>query len=203
MKGKTYHVISCQPSPQGILAKGLQEALNKLNPERKILVTEDGGTPAIASLKKKDPFRNPRCRFGMEECMVENGRDCATQGIIYEISCKECNQSIQNPITSRGPGSWPTHNYIGMTRCSAHYRMELHMKGQRSKDTGNPLYRHDRDVHDGVVQTYQTRILASEKNLLPLCIMEGLYIEKQNYSMNDKNEFGRGSLIRVTASRIT
>ena len=92
---------------------------------------------------------------------------------------------------------------IGMTRCSAHYRMELHLKGQKSKDTANPLYRHERDVHKGEVQTYQTRILASEKNLLPLCIMEGLYIEKQNYTMNDKNEFGRGSLVRMIANRIT
>ena len=71
-------------------------------------------------------------------------------------------------------------------------------------DMSVPLrYRHIRDVHNGEVQTYQTRILASEKNLLPLCIMEGLYIEKQNYTMNDKNEFGRGSLVRMTANRIT
>ena len=64
-------------------------------------------------------------------------------------------------------------------------------------------YRNIRDLHNREVQTYQTRILASEKNLLPLCIMEGLYIEKQNYTMNDKNEFGRGSLVRMTASIIT
>ena len=90
-----------------------------------------------------------------------------------------------------------------MTRCSVQYRMELHLKRQKSKNSGNPLYRHDRDVHNGAVQTYQTRILASEKNLLPSCIMEGLYIEKQNYTMNDKNEFGRGNLVRMTANRIT
>ena len=53
LKGKTYQVISCQPSPGGILARELTESL-KNNPDRRILVTEDGGIPV--SLKKADPF---------------------------------------------------------------------------------------------------------------------------------------------------
>ena len=69
----------------------------------------------------------------------------------------------------------------------------------------NKLHCHDVDIHNGVEQIYQTRILSTEKNLLPLCILEGLHIEKQNklLSMNDKNEFGRGGVIRLTANRIT
>ena len=49
------------------------------------------------------------------------------------------------------------------------------------------------------------RILAQEQNLLPLCVREGLFIEKQKpgFSMNDRNEAGRGGIIRLTASRIT
>ena len=43
-----------------------------------------------------------------------------------------------------------------------------------------------------------------KRNLLPLCILEGLYIEKQlNWvTMNDKNENGRGGLVRLTATRV-
>ena len=54
-------------------------------------------------------------------------------------------------------------------------------------------------------QLYRTRILTSEKNLLPLCISEGIYIEKQNenHRMNERNENGRGGLIRLTANRIS
>ena len=53
-------------------------------------------------------------------------------------------------------------------------------------------------------QLYRTRILTSEKNLLPLCISEGIDIKKnENYRMNERNENGRGGLIRLTANRIS
>ena len=57
------------------------------------------------------------------------------------------------------------------------------------------------EVHEGVNQKYTTRILSKERNLLPLTIKEGLYIERQvpQTTMNDRNEFRRGSLIRLTA----
>ena len=58
LKGKTYNVISCQPSPDGILARKVSDTLNSINPSRRILVTEDGGIPITASLRKSDPFRN-------------------------------------------------------------------------------------------------------------------------------------------------
>ena len=44
-----------------------------------------------------------------------------------------------------------------------------------------------------------------EQNLLPLCVNEGLYIEKQwtGFSINDRNEARRGGIIRLTALRLT
>ena len=202
--GKSYHVISCQPTPGGILARKLTESLNS-NPDRKILVTEDGEIPVSASLRKADPFRNPKCRFNDPDCMVEGSKDCAKSGVIYEITCILCNTESDDPgPQSRNPGSCQTYNYIGMTRTSCHWRMVSHLQGQRSQSESNPLHRHDTTHHGGVKQKYQTRILACERNLLPLRILEGLYIEKQNklLSMNDRNENGRGSLIRLTASRV-
>ena len=78
-----------------------------------------------------------------------------------------------------------------------------HLQGQRSKYTDNPLHRHDVDANEGEVQQYVTRILATERNLLPLAIIEGLYIEKQypQSSINCRNEQGRGALVRLIASR--
>ena len=83
--------------------------------------------------------------------------------------------------------------------------MQSHLKGQKSKDKSNPLFRHDTEVHSGEMQTYKTRILNTERNLLPLCILEGLYIEKQDPAqrLNERNENGRGGLVRLIASRVT
>ena len=90
-----------------------------------------------------------------------------------------------------------------MTSTSAHCRMSGHLAGQRSKSSNNPLYRHDRDCHDGDPQSYTMRILSREKSLLPLSILESLYIEKQvdGTSINEKNEAGRGCLVRMVAIR--
>ena len=90
-----------------------------------------------------------------------------------------------------------------MTRTSAHWRAHNHLQGQKSKSGNNPLHRHDVSDHNGEVQKYVMRILRTEKNLLPLAVSEGLYIEKQapGSSFNDRNEYGRGALVRLTASR--
>ena len=76
---------------------------------------------------------------------------------------------------------------------------------KKAKSRSNPLYRHDIDKHNGETQVYKCRILNTEKNLLPLCILEGLYIEKQDPTqrLNERNESGRGGLVRMIASRIT
>ena len=81
--------------------------------------------------------------------------------------------------------------------------MQSHLQGQRSRSSGNPLYRHDCEKHEGEPQSYKTRILTAERNLLPLAIIEALYIEQQHpgTSFNDRMEGGRGSLVRLIATR--
>ena len=53
------------------------------------------------------------------------------------------------------------------------------------------------EKHEGEAQRYTTRILTSERNLLPLAIIESLYIEQQypGTSFNDRMEGGRGALV--------
>ena len=48
----------------------------------------------MAFTRKTDPFRNKSCRFEDENCMVDSDKDCAQMGVIYEITCNEC----QDPI---------------------------------------------------------------------------------------------------------
>ena len=96
-------------------------------------------------------------------------------------------------------------NYVGMTATSVHARMVSHLKNQRSKLQSSPMWRHDRDRHGGEHQEYEARILTRERTLLSLAITEGLYIEAQRpeTSLNEKNEMGRGGIIRLTCERIT
>ena len=101
---------------------------------------------------------------------------------------------------SRQPGAQEGHNYIGMTMSSVHSRMKDHLKGQRAKSNSNPLWRHDHEYHEGEPQRYKTRILSKEQRLLPLSVLEGLYIEAQR-SGTSKNERGRGGLVRLVATR--
>ena len=180
----------------------LKTSLNQNSRNGRILVTEDGGLPVTAGLRKTDPFRRPSCRFNDPSCIVESTKDCAKTGILYEITCVTCNQGVTDNF-SRSPGACKTPNYVGMTRTSAHWRMQNHLQGQRSKSGGNPLYRHDCDKHEGEPQLYRARILTAERNLLPLACIEALYIEQQypGTSFNDRNEGGRGSLVRLIATR--
>ena len=91
-----------------------------------------------------------------------------------------------------------------MTRTSVHNRMLSHLKDQRQKKESCPLYRHDVKHHDGVMQIYETKIVASEKKILKLNCLEAIHIEKHpnNILMNEKNERGRGGMVRITATRV-
>ena len=75
--------------------------------------------------------------------------------------------------------------------------MRGHLDGMKYKHNSNALHRHNVDLHGGNVQRYTARILRRERTLVPLNIIEGLYIEKQviGTSMNGRNESGRGSLV--------
>ena len=81
--------------------------------------------------------------------------------------------------------------------------MSSHLKGQAAGSMSNPLHRYDSESHDGVKQEYTMRIMARERKVLPLTIMEALYIEGQSpgTSLNERNEYGRGSLVRIQAAR--
>ena len=137
---------------------------------------------------------------------MEQGKDCGAMGNIYEITCVKCQESVtqeHGEQISRQPGGQLGPNYIGMTMTSAHCRMDSHLKGQLAKTQSNPLHRHDRDHHNGQVQEYKMRILSRELRVLPLSIMEALYIESQSpgSTMNERNEYGRGNIVRLVASR--
>ena len=91
-----------------------------------------------------------------------------------------------------------------MSRTSVHNRMLGHLRGQRQKKQSCPLYRHDCDSHNGQPQRYTTEILASERKMVCLKCLEGIMIEKDSNDLllNDRNEQGRGGIVRITARRV-
>ena len=127
---------------------------------------EEGGVPITAGLKKNDPFFSGGCRFGDSKCIVENGKDCATMQIIYEITCNACQVNVgERERCSRDPGGQEGKNYIGMTMTSSHCRMVSHLNGQRAKSSKSPLWRHDRDSHEGLHQHYTARVMDRDRSL--------------------------------------
>ena len=205
LKGKTSSVITCQATPGGVLARSVKNILNMDPSKPRILVTEDGGKPAISILRRSDLFKEPGCRFKDPTCIVERDRDCCKTGVIYEITCGTCSSEEDSSRISRDPGTRRTPNYVGMARTSVHWRMKSHLQGQRPKHQANPLYCHDCESHEGQPQSYIARIIKAEKDILPLAVLEALYIERQDplLRMNERQEQGRGGLVRLIASRIT
>ena len=83
---------------------------------------------------------------------------------------------------------------------SLHNRMQGHKKGQKYKRSDNPLHRHDTEIHDSQPQDYSFRILSKEQKILPLSVLENLYIEAQAQGTS-LNERGKGGLVRISAQK--
>ena len=157
---------------------------------------EDGGRTIHSGLKMRDPMRPKGCVFSDPNCMVEEDSQCDRQRVVYKITCRTCLEII---ITE------DTHNYIGLTRTTVHQRMLGHLRSQAKRQSHSPLHRHDTEHHGGNPQLYSTSIVASEKKIIRLYCNEALQIEKQDnkYSMNERNEGGRGGVVIISATRVT
>ena len=79
LKGEIDSVITCQPTPGGILARKIKESINSDPRKKRILVTEGRWLLVTVSIKKTDPLRQRRCRYMEDSCIVEEGRDCSKQ----------------------------------------------------------------------------------------------------------------------------
>ena len=160
---------------------------------------EDGRISIHWNLKIKDPIRPPGCIFQDPECIVSPEYQCDQSGVVYKIQCTTCLDSLDSPDQDN------TMRYIGMTRTSVHSRMLTHLSDRRAKKQSSPMYRHDRDVHDGHPQRYVTSIVSRERKIVRLNVSEAITIEKQpqHLLINERNEGGRGGIVRITATRVS
>ena len=81
--------------------------------------------------------------------------------------------------------------------------MLSHINDHKSKNSKSVMHRHDMDSHGGVAQRYYIEIVSTERKLLLLTMREALLIEGQDpsLSINDKMEQGRGTIVRLAATR--
>ena len=195
LQGDTKDTISCPVTPGGELKRRLTQTVNR-DKSTTTKVIEDGGRPISGGLVTKDPMRPLGCIFGDQECIVRKDQNCDGMGVVYRIQCLSCLEIIPEDESER---------YIGMTRTSVHNRMLAHLTAQRQKKTSSALHRHDVKQHQGIPQKYVTDILASEKKIVKLNCLEAIKIERQpsHLLMNDRNEKGRGGVVRITATRLS
>ena len=95
--------------------------------------------------------------------------------------------------------------YVGMTRTTVHCSMASHLRDRAAKKQSCPLFSHDTDCHNGELIRYTTSILSTEKKIVQLNCTEAITIEKQpqNLLLNERNEGGRGGVVRITATRVS
>ena len=184
-------------TPKGIMKDLISKEVNKHRENGKILVVERAGAPITAGLIETNPFKTKGCTFKDENCIVE-GDDCSQNKVVYNITCDQCSEVVDNDTDNEG-------TYIGMTATSIHNRMLQHLQYQKRKDRKGPMTRHDIDFHNGVKQNYTAKVFKKERKLLNLCMNEALSIEKnpEMTKLNERNECGRGGIVRLRATRVT
>ena len=203
--GDVEAVVTCQVTPDGQLADMMRKKVGTTKAGGRRIVQEEGGNPISLGLKKRDPFAVQTCRYGDSQCLGRPGQDCGAMGALYLITCTSCKTQLP-PEVHENPGEKggvKSCHYIGMTASSCHSRWLHHREGQRRKEEGNALHRHDLDFHAGEPQSYTAKVITREISLLTLTVREAILQEYQDrtITMNDRIEMGRrGSLIRIHAS---
>ena len=96
-------------------------------------------------------------------------------------------------------------SYIGLTRTTVHNRMNAHLQSRKNKNNSSPMWRHDREAHEGNPQEYSCLVVGHEKKIVRLYNREALEIESLTgeQKLNDREECGRGGIVRITAHRHT
>ena len=114
-----------------------------------------------------DPIR-PR---GDPNYIITNCQICNSSDIVYQIECVTCNADIDMDAV--------THHYIGITRTTLYNRFLGHLKGQQSKCSKSPLFRHDRECHESEKQQYVMYDIESEKRIVRLSCLQALEIKRK------------------------
>ena len=130
----------------------LSKSINNKDNKSQVMIVEDGGLPITRGLKVGDPGKKQmNCVFGDNDCIVSPNHKCDQNVVVYKIQCKSCNSVTyeNNNLTSR-KADMKKPSYIGLTRTALHDRMNSHLRSRRYKNASSPMWRHDREAHQGI-----------------------------------------------------
>ena len=180
-------------TPSGALAKLLQDADDQFRRGttlKRIKMVERGGKTLKDILSRTNPWVSQGC--DREECLPcseEKGRggNCQQEGIVYQISCREC--SLSNIKAE----------YTGESSRTPFLRGREHLDGLRKRNEKNALWKHCEMFHGGEEVKFAMKVLRSHKTPLTRQIHESVEIDNSQAKiiMNSKGEWNGSRIPRV------
>jgi len=181
-KGDYETVMFVPATPSSTLRKEMQTYITDTG--IKIKVIEKSGIKIVRMLQKNDPFRNRKCE--KDDCFVckgENGGNCRSSGIIYEINCEgEC------PV-----------EYYGQTSANGYTRGLKHQE-DLIKRRERPLWKHCVNKHNSAKREFSMKVVATCRNdATKRQIMEAIFIQKtdRENSLNERSEWNNIRIPRI------
>ena len=186
-KGGFDSVLFVPSTPAGKLKGMYQQEI--IRSGLRIKVVEKTGSTLKGELQSSNPFRPAQC--GREQCFVcsSGGKgNCDSEGITYEIKCQgECTRK---------------NVYKGESADSAYTRGDKHRSDLNAWNvTNSPLWRHCRDIHDGVMQDFRMTVTGTFRNDAMLRqITEAVQIENVGAGelMNTRSEWNMTRVPRAS-----
>ena len=177
-----YHSVVFVPStPGSSLKKRFDEEIKKS--EFKIRVVEKAGRSLKDSFQKSNPFRESNCkRTACPVCTTSGKGRCDQINVTYEVICKQCGEK-----------------YIGQTARNAYERGKEHFNNYEYSK--GPLWKHCVEKHEATRQQFQMNVMGTFGNDCMLRkITESVRIERENPTMNSKEEWNFVNIPRARAS---
>ena len=182
-------VLFVPATPEGRLKKMYQSEI--LQSGLRIKVVERTGATLKSLLQTSNPFKNRHC--GREDCYIctSGGTgDCRSEGVTYEIKCvDDCDRK---------------NIYKGESAGNGYTRGKKHKTDLVGRSVSNsPLWRHCRDIHNGVMQDFRMNVTGVFRDDAMLRqITEAVQIDNVNplELMNTRAEWNMTRVPRATIS---
>ena len=168
----------------------------------KVKVVEKAGVKLGSYLRKYDTTKTKGlCQE--KDCMIcqhttKNTRQCRIPGLVYKISCKECEKTGKK------------ENYYGEISFNGYTRGAQHMANYRSKNKStqekSAMRSHAIQCHNDKKVDYKMEVIKTFKNQ-PLArqVLESIWIIKSksedHYPLNSKNEFNQAMIVTAKYSK--
>lgn len=176
-------------TPNSEMKNRIQDACRKN--KLKIKVVEKMNCTVKNTLQRSNPYGWRHCgRHDCPTCNRDIHINCRTRGVVYEIECKVCKDTI-------------TKQYTGQTGRSVYERMKEHFREWEAKSGDSHLHKHSTKCHGGDAFDVDIRIRSQcYGRPSTRLITEAVQIEElpNENTMNSKSEWTYVKLPRVAVA---